>query len=479
MSWGEVKKINSDFANEPLNFNNYINDISTFKENSYVLDKQNEGLWRALISQSLTLFGHTAIHDVVYNRLTDADVDYMLRNNGRLGQSFNSFYRIASFTSGAINDLIKDMTASAYTKLELKIQAGINRYISDMTSGESAGEWLGNIFSIDALKEKTDMASILSDTALWNSTISTNESLRYTVCLSAATINWFSETNRDAFLSFITEIAHSTTATMDFFDALAGTDMLTIFFSTENVVSIMANNEESMKGICYSTDPFAAMIASETAMNIVAASDTAMNVIIDAIKNAANSEIAISDIKGNLTAIESSLPNISDTEGTLKEISETKANITDTLSSIQTVTNRIDVLLPNAHKLLEDAGVARKIVSLQDKDLFLIIANSQYSETFARTIVDNAIGTPTTTGENFSKYKGHILAVKSYTSGWGNDTTHTYTLSKPNFSLTYSTYYNGSTHSVYRIIEVASFVVNYSGSSDISSTVHLDGYQLM
>ena len=51
MSWAEVRKINSDFANEPLNFNNYINDISTFKEDSYVLDTQNMGLWRALIAQ--------------------------------------------------------------------------------------------------------------------------------------------------------------------------------------------------------------------------------------------------------------------------------------------------------------------------------------------------------------------------------------------------------------------------------------------
>ena len=122
MSWAEVRKINSDFANEPLNFNNYINDISTFKENSYVLDKQNEGLWRALISQSLTLFGHKAIRETVYNRLTDADVDYMIRNNGRLGQSFNSFYRTDSFHSGGVDDVLRIITTASYNKLELKMQ---------------------------------------------------------------------------------------------------------------------------------------------------------------------------------------------------------------------------------------------------------------------------------------------------------------------------------------------------------------------
>ena len=363
MSWAEVRKINSDFANEPLNFNNYINDISTFKENSYVLDTQNAGLWRSLISQSLTLFGHRAIHDVVYNRLTDADVDYMLCNNGRLGESFNSFYRTNMFASGDINAVLKEITTSSYNVLELKIQAGINRYISDMTSNTTAGEWLGTVFGISALKSKTTMASILSDTALWNNTIMTNESLRYVICLSAATINWFSSTNSDAFLSFITEVANSTQATMDFLNALDATDKLTTFMSAENAVSIMASKKASMEAICYTIEPFAAMISSETAMNIVAASEIAIDVIIDGITNATNSEAVLSNIKGNLTSIEESLPSIVNTETVVAEILNVKESIISVIAALQKVNSQADILITNMDALITSETAMAAIIS--------------------------------------------------------------------------------------------------------------------
>ena len=81
MSWAEVKRINSDFMNEPLNFHNYISDISTFGAESYVLDSQNEWVFRELMSYSLLVYGHKGIHETIYERLTDQDVDYVLQKN--------------------------------------------------------------------------------------------------------------------------------------------------------------------------------------------------------------------------------------------------------------------------------------------------------------------------------------------------------------------------------------------------------------
>lgn len=365
MSWGEVMKINSDFANEPLNFNNYINDISTFGKYSYVLDPENSGLWRSLLTQSLTMFGHSAIHETVYDRLTDDDVNYMILHNGRLGESFNSFYDTDSFASGSIDTVLKTITPASYNELEIKLQNGINRYVTAMTADSSAGPWLASIFGVSALSSKTTMASILSDTTLWNNTIMADTSLRYVVCLSASTINWFSSNNSSAFLSFITEVCNSTEATMALFTALTGNSKLATFMSTENAVTIMASKRESMIAITYMPEPFAAMISSTTAMTAVAASETAMDVIVEALTNAAKSETVLNAIKKNLTAIEDSLPNIANSDLNISEVAEVKANIADVILSLQNTTSQTDILVANMAAIVTN-GAAMSVIANND-----------------------------------------------------------------------------------------------------------------
>ena len=374
ISWEEVKKINSDFTKEPLNFNNYINDISTFGKYSYVLDPENINLWRSLIGQSLTLFGHSAIHETVYERLTDEDVDYMIRHNIRLGQAFNSFYDSSAFASGDIDAILNTITSGSYNVLETKLQYGINRYISEMTSGDTAGAWLGTVFSVDVLKEKTDIASIISDTTLWTDTIMANESLRYVVCLSASTIDWFANNDSTVYIDFITEVCNSTKATTDLFTALNGNDKLATFMDTESVFSIVASKAESMIAITYMTAPFAAMIASETAMNIVVNSDIAIDVIVDSMTNVANSENVLSTIKANLTSIEDSLPSIANSETNISEVVNVKEHIAEVILSLQKTTSQTDILIANITALISNASA------------FSIIANNET----ARTVINNS-----------------------------------------------------------------------------------------
>lgn len=363
MSWEEVGKINSDYTREPLNFNNYINDISTFGKYSYVLNPENSKLWRDLICRSLVMFGHDAIHGTVYERLTDADVDYMLRHNTRLGQAFNSFYSVSDFTSGRIDSVLSAITAASYNVLDLKFQSGINRYVSEKTSGNTAGEWLGTVFGIASLKSKTTMASIISDTTLWNNTVAVNESLRFVICLSVSAAEYMaSHSNSSNYVSFIETVAQSADATMTLINALAATSQLDTFFANESVCTAIANSAPSMTAICYNTDGFAAMIASETAMTIVANSETAVNVIVEGIANAANSEAVLDGIKGNLTSIEEALPSIANTETVIAEVADVKENISGVVISLQKVTSQTDVLVSNINALLASETAIASIV---------------------------------------------------------------------------------------------------------------------
>lgn len=390
MGWPDIRKINSDFMHEPLNFNNYINDISTFGKYSYALDAENENLWLSLISQSLTLFGHDAIHDTVYERFTDDEVDYMITKNARLGQSFNSFYSIDDFASGPVDTVLKSITIAAYNKLDIKFQNGINRYISANTS-ENAGTWLTSVFDIDMSSYQT-MDDLLADTAFWNSTVASNESLRFVISLSVSSAECMaSHTDSSIYVSFIETVAQSTDATMTLINALAATAQLETFFANESVCTAIANSAPSMTAICYNTDGFAAMIASETAMNIVAASETAVNVIVEGIANAANSESVLDGIKGNLTSIEESLPSIANTETVIAEVADVKGNITNVVTSLQSVTSQTDVLIANIDALLA-SETAMNAIALSEVAVISIFENELvYSAVLSNEVSANAI----------------------------------------------------------------------------------------
>ena len=409
MSWEEVGKINSDYTREPLNFNNYINDISTFGKYSYVLDPENSKLWRSMLSQSLVMFGHSAIHDTVYERLTDEDVDYMLRHNTRLGQAFNSFYSVGDFTSGRIDSVLSAITYASYNVLDLKFQSGINRYVSEKTSGNTAGEWLGTVFGIASLKSKTTMASIISDTTLWNNTVTVNESLRFVICLSVSAAEYMaSHSNSSNYVSFIETVAQSTDATMTLINALAATAQLDTFFANESVCNAIANSAPSMTAICYNTDGFAAMIASETAMTIVAASETAVNVIMDGITNAANSETVLDGIKSDLTSIEESLPSIANTEVVIAEVAGVKENISGVVTSLQKVTSQSDVLITNIDRLLNNKQFLS--VALSNDSVFKKLADSSLNGKVATAALSVGAGTVISDSKP-SAYTGRNIIV--------------------------------------------------------------------
>ena len=79
MAFSEIKKaINSDLTGDPVNCISYINSIESEGRDSYVLDKRNSNLWRELITNSITAFKIFRIHEIMYERFTDADIDYMV-----------------------------------------------------------------------------------------------------------------------------------------------------------------------------------------------------------------------------------------------------------------------------------------------------------------------------------------------------------------------------------------------------------------
>lgn len=429
MSWEEVGKINSDYTREPLNFNNYINDISTFGKYSYVLDPENSKLWRDLICRSLVMFGHDAIHDTVYERLTDADVDYMLRHNTRLGQAFNSFYSVSDFTSGRIDSVLSAITAASYNVLDLKFQSGINRYVSEKTSGNTAGEWLGTVFGIASLKSKTTMASIISDTTLWNNTVAVNESLRFVICLSVSAAEYMaSHSNSSNYVSFIETVAHSTDATMTLINALAATSQLETFFANESVCNAVTRSEPSMIAICYNLDAFASFINSPVAMTYVQDSDIAQNVIVNAISSVGEQEIKMNIVHSSLDTINTNIESIQEWDAVISKIETTNREIDDCLTSIYSVLDNADILVENMSSKLVDQTkkidanvVTNRVIAIKTSGL-----TDFQNSIFNRTLNDTTVATSTVLQSNIEAYMNNIEECKDFLKSNGYVTEYYY-----------------------------------------------------
>lgn len=149
MSWAEVKKINSDMR-EPLNYVHYINDISVFGNESFVMSSENAALWNEFCLKSLWLYGHRQIHEYVYNRFDDENIDDLWKDSGILGQQLNSFYEKKDFPAGNGLIVVQQMTTDLFNILESKIQEGYSRFVETFLSKDTVGQWLTDTFELSS-----------------------------------------------------------------------------------------------------------------------------------------------------------------------------------------------------------------------------------------------------------------------------------------------------------------------------------------
>jgi hypothetical protein len=146
MGFEELKFLNTDFQGDPVNCIVYINSIESAGKKSYVLDERNQNLWRELISNSVAVFKVFSIHKIIYDRLTSADVDYMIKHNSRLGTALNNYYGSEIVKAGNIDKVLSTITQDKLNSLEPKFREGIIRYFSGKLSVEGAPAWLAELY---------------------------------------------------------------------------------------------------------------------------------------------------------------------------------------------------------------------------------------------------------------------------------------------------------------------------------------------
>lgn len=274
MSWSEVKKVNSDMQ-EPLNYTNYIYDISVFGAESYVMDPNNNGIWAELSLNSCYLYGHTGIHDYVYNRLTEEDVDNLFAISARLGRQLNNFHSTDIYAAGGVNTVLAGMTMEAYNALLPKMRQGYQRYVDGKLAAESGvGAWLKEIFGLELAAYET-IAEIINDPDGWDILL-TSEAAMVAVTSS---------------VTAMAVITGSETAVEKL------TQAIVYAYSNEVVINAIINNEVL----------FAVIVDSEQAMNSIANSANSVKKIMEsdvALLMCLNSEVATAVLTNNSIAVQ-------------------------------------------------------------------------------------------------------------------------------------------------------------------------------
>lgn len=111
MSWSEVKKINSDFINSPLNHLIWLNDYKTYGQNSYVYN--NKDIWNELMSD----------YKLCVNDTSTSQISILYSDSiGEAGKAFESIYGSSVYGTHSLDDCetiedvyVKDQDVFVYT----------------------------------------------------------------------------------------------------------------------------------------------------------------------------------------------------------------------------------------------------------------------------------------------------------------------------------------------------------------------------
>lgn len=385
MSWAEVKRINSDFMNEPLNFHNYISDISSFGAESYVFDAQNESVFRELMSYSLLVYGHKAIHNTIYERLTDADVDYIIQKHNRLGQAWNSFYRVPFFDKGNIETVLKTLTLVGYNSLDIKFQQGIHRYIESKVSlSEGVGVWIDTVFGLNnlQLQMKNTLAEIMSDDNLVAKLV-TNESILLILAFNSAVMSI--DMTNDTFARLIQIIVQSTHATLDLVTALNNEGKLAELFENQTAMSLVVNNKSSMQAVVQNSTAFQIFLDSSIGMSVASTSSVAREVIVTAMTDALTANQAYEASKNAVDLLSQSHIDLVGGSVATDLISDTQEQIAKVVEVLTEVLSKSNVLFTNTQRLLDHTESMKAMIKTK-QFIKLIFANEITKVAFLKVI---------------------------------------------------------------------------------------------
>ena len=189
MGYAEVKTINSDFQNEPLNYLQYIDSIEKYGDASYVFKQADvpKKIFRELISKSTLLFTHDTIYKTLIKNLKSDDLYHFFKNHKKLGECLNMLLGVNAFSSGDFNSVCEYMNMTAIRDLNDEFLHGFSLVVEEILKSDNALPWIKDRFGVDLSSYSTLSEAILSAEG-WEAMLKSGPCM---ACLS--TTQWFNK----------------------------------------------------------------------------------------------------------------------------------------------------------------------------------------------------------------------------------------------------------------------------------------------
>lgn len=381
MSWQTIGKINSDFLGEPLNFNNYINDISMFGNDSYVLNPNNAYIWNDLALNSTQLYGHSAIHEYVYDRLTNENIDALFTKSPKLGKQLNNFYNTTVFPLGNAIETLKTFTVSSYNTLEGKFKQGYQRFCETYLGKSSGvGEWIKSIYGLE-LSSFNTISEIISDSNAWDILL-TSEAIMVAVCSSSTAMNAIltsslATTKIAQAIEYVGQNEYAVNLVASFPEAL------NLIVNDATSMNYIASSEGATINILTNETFATAVFSSDTAMEAYAANQDGLDIMCDALNNYQVSQDALNSITSSMNNINSKLNNII----IIGEVTDVMENCKQVLSNTVNIVSGVGANARTVDSLVAKIKDGAATAALGNKNFFMSLKNnlSDFSQITAST----------------------------------------------------------------------------------------------
>jgi hypothetical protein len=133
-------------------------------------------------------WANEGIRDAVYERLTEDDALYVMKNHKHLGKALNGFAGKTVFSTGNFDNICEYMNMDAIHTMPDKILKGFGNYVGEKMTGDDSLTWIRDRFNVDLTDFKDLNEAIESDDA-WKLMVMSSPMMS-SVCCS----DWFVNT---------------------------------------------------------------------------------------------------------------------------------------------------------------------------------------------------------------------------------------------------------------------------------------------
>ena len=298
MGWDEIKKALNTDINEPLNYHEYIDDLIMFGNESYILDSVNKQLWEELCVNSILLYKHPRLKDLVAKNLTQENADATVAKSSKLGFQLNNWHNTTAFPVGGINKILATVTLNQVQVLSPVFFKAFSNYCESKVSNTTdLGKWIVDVFgsAFTEFKSFANIKQIVDNQERWDDILK-SESLFLTISASETGVRAILDST-SGFERLKQVLLNPNTLKGTCIEAIGShSDLVSHLLNSEELINKIASEESSTIAFL-SNKAFVGALENPTTLRVLGRNPAAVRMLYKLYSNLNNSKARIVELE--------------------------------------------------------------------------------------------------------------------------------------------------------------------------------------